>query len=397
VTRGETFFQDMTAAQSGVPPINFRSRFPALDGIRALAAIMVFAFHYGGGAQGGILMRAFNAARLQGWAGVDIFFVLSGFLITGILYDTRNDSGYFRRFYARRCLRIFPAYYLVAALLLVLTPVFLYQWHTAHLLFLVYLGNIPAALSPSLYQLRARDPSADVYLGHLWSLCVEEQFYLLWPLLVWMLRDRLKLIWAATGLSVAALMLRCWMVFGGANLRGGWLLRMLPFHMDALLIGAVLALILRGPAAERWQRLCRWLLLAAAGILTALFLFDRAQYDLWMQTIGFTLIALASAGLIGWVLSPASAVSRALALKPLRVMGRYSYGFYIYHVLFAAAWAALTAWLAGRLHSRPLASATVLVVNFTVTFLVAKASYDLFESRFLLKRTAFAYDSEQLP
>jgi peptidoglycan/LPS O-acetylase OafA/YrhL len=387
----------MTPVQPSITPINFRSRFPALDGIRALAVTMVFAFHYGGGAQGGILMRALNAVRTQGWAGVDIFFVLSGFLITGILYDTRNDSGYFRRFYARRCLRIFPVYYLVAALLVILTPVFLYRWHAAHLLFLVYFGNIPADLSPALYQLRARDLSADVYLGHLWSLCVEEQFYLLWPLLVWVVRDRAKLVWSATGLSLAALGLRCWMVFGGANLRGGWLLKMLPFHMDALLIGAVLALMLRTPAAERWQRLCRWLLLATSGAILALFVFARGQYELWMPTIGFTLIALASAGLIGWALDPTSAAFRVLTLKPLRVLGRYSYGFYVYHVLFAAAWAALTAWLIGLLHSRTLAAAGVLAVNFAVTFLVAKASYEFFESRFLLKKTTFAYDSEGLP
>ena len=75
-----------------------------------------------------------------------MFFVLSGFLITGVLYDTREDSGFFERFYARRALRIFPAFYLAAAVVLLLTPVFQYQWRLGHLLLLVYLGNIPADL-----------------------------------------------------------------------------------------------------------------------------------------------------------------------------------------------------------------------------------------------------------
>ena len=73
-------------------------------------------------------MAALNAIRLRGWVGVDLFFVLSGFLITGVLYDTREDSHFFRRFYARRALRIFPVFYLAAAVVLMLTPVFAYQW-----------------------------------------------------------------------------------------------------------------------------------------------------------------------------------------------------------------------------------------------------------------------------
>ena len=358
---------------------------------------MVFAFHYGGGARGGPVMRAVNAVRLEGWAGVDVFFVLSGFLITGVLYDTRADVGFFRRFYARRILRIFPVYYFVVVLLVVLTPFFLYRWHGSHLLFLVYLGNIPADLSPQLYQVRAAHPAADVYLGHLWSLCVEEQFYLLWPLLVWLIRDRLRLLWTAAALSVVALALRCWLVFGGFDLRGGWLLKMLPFHMDTLLIGAVLALVLRGDAAEQWQRECKWLLVCDAGAIAAMFCFAAADYDRWMPTIGFTMIALASAGLIGCALDAGSAVTRFFELRPLRVLGRYSYGFYVYHLLFAAGWAALTAVLALRLHSVLLGAVVGVVVNFVITFVVAWLSYELFETRFLRWKRRFAYDQENVP
>src|SRR5579875_3738662 len=102
--------------------ITYRSRFPALDGVRALAITMVFADHYGGGSHGGNLMRLLNAVRSRGGFGVDLFFVLSGFLITGILYDTREDSHYFLTFFARRALRILPVVGIVTLLLLALTP-----------------------------------------------------------------------------------------------------------------------------------------------------------------------------------------------------------------------------------------------------------------------------------
>ncbi len=175
----------------------------------------------------------------------------------------------------------------------------------------------------------------------------------------------------------------------GFDLRGGWLLKMLPFHMDTLLIGAVLALALRGDEAERWQRWCKWLLIGAAGVLAALFCFAAGDYDRWMPTIGFTLIAMASAGLIGWTLDPGSAVARFFALQPFRVLGRYSYGFYVYHLLFAAGWAALTAALVRWLHSVLLGAAVGIAGQLAITFVVARLSYELFEARFLRWKRRF--------
>jgi peptidoglycan/LPS O-acetylase OafA/YrhL len=158
-------------------PIDFKTRFPALDGIRALAVTMVFIAHFGGGSHGGKVLQLVNEIRQRCWTGVDLFFVLSGFLITGILFDTRNDSHFFKRFFARRSVRIFPVFYLVFTILLLLTPIFQYQWRWLHLTFLVYLGNLFGNYDFSLYELlSANHPTAKVSLGHLWSLCVEEQF-----------------------------------------------------------------------------------------------------------------------------------------------------------------------------------------------------------------------------
>jgi peptidoglycan/LPS O-acetylase OafA/YrhL len=378
-------------------PINFKTRFPALDGIRALAVTLVFALHYGGGIHGGRLMSLLNQVRLRGWIGVDIFFVLSGFLITGILYDTRSDSHFFRRFFARRAVRIFPVFYLTATVLLILTPFLHLHWRWPHLSFLVYLGNIPAAFDPSLYGVLGSTAAHKVVLEHLWSLCVEEQFYLVWPLLVWSIRDRIRLLWLASGLSVAALLLRTAIVVSGVSLDGGWLMKQLPFRMDALLIGGVLALLLRGPHADRWQRRCV-LLFAIAGAASAIVLiFSSSLESPWLLTVGLTVIAIASVGLIGSTLRSGSLGFRLFHFTPLRVLGRYSYGFYVFHLIFAPAWAAFAALLRQKTQgtlSGPAAGVIAFVLNFAVTFAVAKLSYDLFESRFLRYKTRFEYDSE---
>jgi peptidoglycan/LPS O-acetylase OafA/YrhL len=157
----------------------FAKRLPALDGVRGLAILAVFFYHYAGGLsrnQGSLGLHILGSIFGFGWSGVDLFFVLSGFLITGILYDTQNDVGYYRLFYARRILRIFPIYYLLLLIFLVLTPFFNLHWQWPHLWFIVYLGYPAALIWPTLITV-----SPHLLFSHLWSLSVEEQFYMLWP------------------------------------------------------------------------------------------------------------------------------------------------------------------------------------------------------------------------
>jgi peptidoglycan/LPS O-acetylase OafA/YrhL len=375
-------------------PIDFKMRFPALDGIRALAVTLVFLVHYGGGTHGGRLLSLFNSIRLRGWMGVDLFFVLSGFLITGILYDTREDSKFFTRFFARRSLRIFPVFYLLVAIVLLLTPIFRYQWHTAHLAFLFYLGNIFGSVNPSLYQVAARHHSAgDIMLWHLWSLCVEEQFYLLWPIVVWWVRDRRRLIQIAAGLSAAALALRIVLALGPQSAsRIEWTMHTLPARMDTLLFGAILALLLRGPNAERYQRACKWMFVGCLAPAIAICIVSPSVHSPWLLTIGFTFVAAASAGLIGTTLRAGSTAFRLFHLRPLRIFGQYSYGFYIYHMVWLVAWVRLAEFMGMKLHSTVLGNTLVMATNALVTFFVAKLSYDLFEIRWLRMKVRFAYD-----
>lgn len=386
----------MPKAPRHFAPIDFRTRFPALDGIRALAVTLVFADHFGGGSHGGGILRFINIVRQRGWVGVDLFFVLSGFLITGILYDTREDPHFFKRFFARRALRIFPVFYLVTALLLLLTPVFHYQWHWLQLTFLIYLGNFFGNAHFGLYDVvSGNHPAANASIGHFWSLCVEEQFYLLWPLAVWLVRDRVRLLWTAGGVSVLAFALRSAMLaLYSREVAERWIVRTLPFRMDALLIGAMLALLLRGPRADRWQRSAKWIFLAATSGVIAIFILSPAYDSAWLLSVGLTLTALAGAGLIASTLRSGSPAFQFFYFKPFRTLGQYSYGFYVYHLLFRVAWIRLLTLAGARLHSIALAGILELSAAFITTFLFSKLSYDLFERNFLRLKYRFEYDSE---
>jgi len=386
----------MQAGSRHFQPIDFKSRFPALDGIRALAITMVFLEHYGGGSHGGVVLQLMNVLRARGGTGVDLFFVLSGFLITGILFDTRKDSKYFKRFFARRSLRIFPVFYLLVAVLLMLTPIFHYSWRWEHLTFLVYLGNFFGNYDFNLYAIKsATHPAADLSIGHLWSLCVEEQFYLLWPVVVLLIADRLKLLYTAVGISLVAFLLRVSMCLHyPLPFAEQWIIRTLPFRMDALLIGAMLALVLRGPNSDAWQRSCKWIFLVFAALTISIYIFSPAYDSPWLLTVGLTFIALSSAGLIGMTLRAESLAFRFFYLKPLRVLGKYSYGFYVYHLVFRWAWITLLVAVGQKTHSLAIAGLVALPLNFFVTFLVSKLSFDQFESRFLRYKTHFEYDTE---
>jgi peptidoglycan/LPS O-acetylase OafA/YrhL len=175
-----------------------REYIPAFDGLRAVAIIGVLLFHLGG--------TTFSV----GWTGVILFFVLSGYLITGILLDAKGSGGYFRNFYIRRALRIFPAYYLVllltAATIYIVaptSPVFgpgAFEWNY----FIFYVQNY--WLGIQAYQ----TPLAGI-LGHTWTLAIEEQFYLIWPAIVYFLGRRALVVFCIA-LLVLSPIVRVWIL-----------------------------------------------------------------------------------------------------------------------------------------------------------------------------------------
>ncbi len=225
--------------------------FPGLDGVRAVAVFLVFVVHY--------VHKGY-----VGWTGVIIFFVLSGFLITGVLYDSRHQPRRFVNFYVRRSLRIFPLFYFIWLLVLVGAPFLGEQWHPIHILWPVYLGNFARFFAGTIAvdHIYTRFSAVPIEIGHFWSLAVEEQFYLLWPLVVFKVLDRHKLIRICLGVMTTVLLLRSALLFvvPASFIEMGFFFRMMFFQADAFLFGGLLALLLRGPHKERVLRLGVWLL-----------------------------------------------------------------------------------------------------------------------------------------
>jgi len=293
----------------------------ALDGVRGIAILLVLAFHTQG------------VGRLAefGWSGVDLFFVLSGFLITGILVDSANEPRRAKRFYIRRALRILPLSYGAIIVALVASPRLAAQqgwlW--------TYTANIPMGLEG------AQSADSIPLLSHFWSLAIEEQFYLIWPFVVWHTsrRTAIRIAWVVI---VVALACRVTLFAAGAP----WATRyfLTPCRLDALAVGSLVALWPR----DRVEQRMRWAGLAAGLVIAAIIVHERGFPNSpgLVDTIGYSAVAW----FFGWLVTVAALQpARLLQSAPLVIAGRYSYGLYVIHPLVAAAIVAQWPSLAGGL------------------------------------------------
>jgi len=308
-----------------------RPHMPELDLLRGVAVLLVVLYH-GFGFRYGIegvfgLQRMFVAATLYGWAGVDLFFVLSGFLITGILLETRAYPGYYRRFYIRRCLRILPIYFTVLLVLALVTrtPLFVHgvPWSFIGISALFLANFTPIFGIATAY-------------GVLWSLAVEEHFYLVWPILVRRFSGRALAICAAAicvicpvlrGTSFLLHRAQGWTDYGAYT----WLVA------DGLAMGTLLAIALRGPLQLRQTN---WKVAFAALVSGAGMLIGGAPFGILSRErfLGFafrqTALNLCFFGMLLLVLLIGTGPwRRVVCFKPLRLLGEISYGVYLVHTL----------------------------------------------------------------
>lgn len=352
---------------------------PAFDGLRGIAVLPVVMLHVGVDSlpQGALLVQL-----TRGWYGVDLFFVLSGFLITRVLLAELDETGTIgiARFYQRRVLRLGPAY--LSMLLAVLVGAAIFDSPA--------LQRVPRVL-PSLvtytynYQIAAGGPHFDV-LVIIWSLCVEEQFYLLWPWILRWLGARRGLhfcIAAVAALSTYRTLLYTLSNWG--HLRHPtpassiWIYFATDTRIGVIMIGCAAALLLHHHGARRlwhWMRTARFFPALAFAATCACVFFVTGGYPSsasWRSaTLGYSLAACAVAVLLAAILAqPRSPVARILSWDPLVSLGAISYGVYLFHSPIA--WLVLRAVdIAGwsGLSHQPLARfsvALLLVVAITST------------------------------
>jgi peptidoglycan/LPS O-acetylase OafA/YrhL len=372
-----------------------RGHILALDGLRGVAILLVVATHFVSNlritADGWAWpLVAFAHA---GWAGVDLFFVLSGFLITGILVDARGSGSYFKAFYARRALRILPAYYGFLFAIFVLLPLLNLGAGDNYMLarqhqgwYWLHLTNVMMAIGT----LPGHGPYPNTLF---WSLAVEEQFYFIWPAIVALCSKNTLRKVCVVGV-VGCILLR---IIGGLTGVSGLALSVIPITRgDTLFIGGMLAIEYRRGGLDRYVAIARVAAVAAVVVLVVLTAhYGQLDYmDRGTAMFGSIAIMLLSASaLVVGTSSGAKRLGKLLRSGFLRFFGRYSYAIYIVH----------TAVLAGLNHYRPFAllpavggfalptQAVWAFVYVGVSTGVAIISWHLVEKHFLRLKRLFPY------
>lgn len=371
-------------------------RIPELDGLRGTAILLVVLCHYIGSASHGTLgywpSHILNALS-AGWSGVDLFFVLSGFLIGGILLDARESPNYFRTFYMRRFFRILPVYYLWILLFVVVVVL-----ATAFLP-----GHIPVSSQDLL-----RVPIQVLFLQNIfigmphfqwiwfvvtWSLAVEEQFYLIAPPLIRFLSRRNFVILLAVTIALAPLVR--FLLFRASTPPTYLCAFLMPSRADTLSWGMLLAVAWREPRFRELLRtrprvLQRIFLFLLVGVAILLWWLAHPLLNIVTITIGFSWLALFYSALLSLAISqPDFLIARIMRWRALRWLGGISYCVYILHDAFNYFAHGIL------LHADPqiynLAGIAVTLSALGLTLAVASLSWRFFESPLIRRGHAFSY------
>jgi peptidoglycan/LPS O-acetylase OafA/YrhL len=390
-----------------VPTESAFPRIKALDGLRGIAVLLVITSHFFPYPihPNGAFERLYAGVVNFGYSGVDLFFVLSGFFITRILISTRGRQSYFSSFYVRRILRIWPLYFSLCIVAIVVIPA-IPQFASHHFFstetgssayYWLFLNNFWDVLPVRGY----------VFLAVTWSLAMEEQFYLVWPLIIWLLTPQ-RIFHVAVGMIVGTAILRN-VLYYGFGVSGETLYYDTFTHLDGLALGILTAIVWEAPLKYKFVlRFLSWQLAVTIPALTWVVIYsalfptiglekpDDMAYQPLMLTVGYTLTAFVYGGIL--VIFLTSERSRILAYPALRSVGKYSYAMYLLH---------FPVWYVGSmlLHDvfliepGPDIERTPLkfAVGIVGTYLVAVLSWKLLEGPINALKARFPYSVDPTP
>lgn len=351
------------------------NRIVAIDGIRGLAVILILIWHFGNNAlanNGSKLANYFKLITTYCWSGVDLFFVLSGFLLGGILLKNKNSPYYFKTFYFRRICRIFPLYFLVLTLifLLILPNVESSSWsHETPIpnwTYFAFCQNIFMGLEATL---------GNKWLTHTWSLGLEEQFYIILPLIIYFLPKR-----ALIGLLVICSLLAPYFRYQSNN----WFeaFNFLHCRFDALFVGVLAAILIQSEVFSNWLRKKGLLLLCLLFIGILVILLMSANLISIYSYLENSVFAITYALLIIIIAGGTSPqLNKLFETKLLVKTGLISYCLYLVHQP-----------INGLLHHLIYSSSPMIntfeqlfitILSLSISVLISIASFNYFERHFL--------------
>jgi len=351
--------------------------YPALDGLRGLAILLVILYHN------------FNFVNhfFFAWLGVDLFFVLSGYLITTILLNSINSDDYLRNFYTRRVLRVFPLYYLCLVVFLFVLPLLglykdQFQFYVSNQLwFWFYLQN---------WLLSFHFPRMGSMLNHFWSLAVEEQFYLVWPFIILWLKKPQKLLVFMIAVLTLLLMARSIV----------WMCRFPMFNyttlytftrVDGICIGCIIAL-LHNINFDFLRRNTAAILIGLAILNFGFYFLNRRGDYPYLAFVGYTTFAAMFGLLIHeGVTGDSKIVNVLFNLRFLKFFGIISYGLYVFHwPIYAMMQPGLNSFFLQNLNaSEKISQLGTSLLATTLAIGISVISYYTYEMRFLKLKARF--------
>jgi len=356
-------------------------RIKSLDGVRGIAILLVLFYHtylFSHIRSSHFADRVLTYLGKLSWSGVDLFFVLSGFLITRILLDSRDSPHYYKNFYIRRILRIFPLYYLYLILVFFVFSIFLLPVKLSfkdQAWYWFYLANYKCFFFRN-------NP---VLLNHTWSLAIEEQFYLCWPIIVSLfVKNKLKRI--LIGIFIFSFLVRLVLSMFGYEF---WFIRYIFFaKIDLLSAGALLAVLYRESKLNLKDRKTRinlvWILVSSLVLFALLKLLFHG--GILLGSYLFTCVGILCSYFIILALhvSPGSFIGKILSSRLLTLFGKYSYSIYLFHLCIVLA---LCKFILPKLqifiYSSSLLWLTLFVLESGITLFISWVTYTFYERYFL--------------